>query len=363
MRSKQAARAEPQGQMRQQHITALAEYARLESTGLWRSDPKAQRREVAVSFGEATLVIADTAGRPLTHWSLPAVTRLDGGVGTACYSLDGSPDETLEIEEPLMVAAIDRVRASLARREPRPGRLRQTGIATVALALILAGTLWLPGALTRQAEALLTPATRIEIGATLLGHLQRRTGPVCLEPRGVEALDRLALRLFAGQRVQIVVVGAGLTGPLALPGGIVVVPAGVIAGEGAADTGTAPLALAGRIVAAALGPAGQDPLTPILDSIGLSGTLRVLATGAIPPESLAAQAEGLAATAPALPGFDAVIAAFALADLPLSPFAYAVDPTGETVLPLIEADATTAAPQVPVMSDADWLALQGICSI
>ena len=56
--------------------TALTEYARLESGGLWKAGPDAQRREVVVSFGEATLVLSDTAGRPLTHWSLPAVERL-----------------------------------------------------------------------------------------------------------------------------------------------------------------------------------------------------------------------------------------------------------------------------------------------
>ena len=51
-------------------MTALKEYARLESTGLWRPDPEAQRREVAISFGDATLVIADSAGRrwPIGRW-------------------------------------------------------------------------------------------------------------------------------------------------------------------------------------------------------------------------------------------------------------------------------------------------------
>jgi len=342
-------------------MTALADYVRLESTGLWRQVPHAQRREVVVSFGEATLVVADMAGRPLAHWSLPAVTRLNTGAGPALYSPDGMADETLEIEEPLMIAAIDRVRAALVRKEPRPGRLRQAGIGATVGALLLAGTLWLPEALTRQAEALLTPATRIEIGATLLGHLQRLTGPVCLEPRGVEALDRLTARLFVAQRVQIVVVPGGLGGALALPGGIVVVPLSVI--DQGPEPGTAPIALAGRIIAAALGPGGQDPLTPVLDAVGLGGTLRVLATGAIPPDSLAAQAGALAALPPALPPPPALFAAFAAADLPLAPFAYAIDPTGETVLPLIEADALATGPRAPVMTDADWLALQGICAI
>jgi len=46
-------------------MTALSKYDRLEATGLWRADPEAQRREVIVSIGNATLVIADINDRHL----------------------------------------------------------------------------------------------------------------------------------------------------------------------------------------------------------------------------------------------------------------------------------------------------------
>lgn len=51
-------------------MTALKEYERLESGGLWRMTPQDQRRDVIVSFGDATLVISDSANRALSHWSL-----------------------------------------------------------------------------------------------------------------------------------------------------------------------------------------------------------------------------------------------------------------------------------------------------
>ncbi|MGL4279888.1 MAG: hypothetical protein ACRCS0_05955, partial [Albidovulum sp.] len=61
-------------------MTALREYQRLESTGLWRDAPGAQKREVFVAFGDATLVISEAKShRPLTHWSLPAIQRLNPG--------------------------------------------------------------------------------------------------------------------------------------------------------------------------------------------------------------------------------------------------------------------------------------------
>ena len=49
-------------------MTALTEFQRLECTGLWREAPEAQKREVIVSFGDATLVLSEARSqRALTH--------------------------------------------------------------------------------------------------------------------------------------------------------------------------------------------------------------------------------------------------------------------------------------------------------
>jgi hypothetical protein len=50
-----------------------------------------------------------------------------------------------------------------------------------------------------------------------------------------------------------------------------------------------------------------------------------------------------------------------MANLRTTPYAYAVDITGETTLQLIEADPMSGKETRPVLSDADWLRLQGIC--
>ena len=75
-------------------MTALTEYERLEATGLWRATAEAQRREVLVSVGEATLTIADFNNRALAHWSLAAIDRQNPGEYPAIYSPDGDPGET-----------------------------------------------------------------------------------------------------------------------------------------------------------------------------------------------------------------------------------------------------------------------------
>jgi hypothetical protein len=60
-------------------MTALSEFERLEAPGLWRPTPEAQRLNVIVSVGDATLTISDMQDRPLSHWSLPALHRLNPG--------------------------------------------------------------------------------------------------------------------------------------------------------------------------------------------------------------------------------------------------------------------------------------------
>ena len=55
------------------------------------------------------------------------------------------------------------------------------------------------------------------------------------------------------------------------------------------------------------------------------------------------------------------LARFEAASLRSTPYAYAVDITGERTLGLIEADPFAASAPDPVMNDSDWLRLQAIC--
>ena len=116
-------------------MTALNEFARLETTGLWRPEAEAQRREVVVSLGETTLIIMDGAGRPLAHWSLPAIQRLNPGHRPADYSPEPQGGETLELADDTVIDAIEKVRRSIDRRRPHPGRLRTGGSLTILAAL------------------------------------------------------------------------------------------------------------------------------------------------------------------------------------------------------------------------------------
>ena len=57
-----------------------------------------------------------------------------------------------------------------------------------------------------------------------------------------------------------------------------------------------------------------------------------------------------------------MIAMFKSARVSATPFAYGVDVTGEATLPLIEADPFRGAEAPRLLSDGDWISLQGICT-
>ncbi|MGL6209719.1 MAG: hypothetical protein ACRC14_07820, partial [Paracoccaceae bacterium] len=245
-------------------MTALKSYERLECPGLWRDTPEAQRREVVVAFRDATLVLSDPkSDLALSHWSLPAVTRLNPDETPALYGPALDAPETLEVSDPDMIAALETVHRALQRRRARPGRLRGVLLSGGALAVLVVGAVWMPGALVRHTASVLPAVTRAEIGQLALGDLSRLTGPPCSARLGKRATGMMAERLFGPGPTRIEVVRDGLKGALSLPGGIIVLGRDVI--ELPPDAETA----AGYAIAQAAGDATLDPMIPLLTHAGL----------------------------------------------------------------------------------------------
>jgi hypothetical protein len=339
--------------------TALQRYQRLEAAALWRPDAEAQRLDVIVSLGEATLTITDTRDRVKAHWSLAAIARANPGGVPALYHPDADPGETLEIAEgeDEMIAAIETLRNAVARQRPRPGRLRLAGMVASLLGVVLVVTLWLPGAARDHALRVVPAVKRVEIGQALLGHVQRVTGPACRTPGGTAALAVLEQRLPPARgRSRLMVVRSGVGEALRLTGGTILVSADLVEDHDTADV------VAGAIIAAHLRAETHDPLERLLSDAGLWEVLRLLATGSLSDAALRAHAETLLRAPPAPLPDATLIAGFARWQVRATPYAYARDVTGETVLGLIEADPfARTADLPPILSDADWLRLQGIC--
>ncbi|MEM6610270.1 MAG: hypothetical protein AAF689_17035 [Pseudomonadota bacterium] len=336
-------------------MTALAQYQRLESTALWRDSKETQRREVLVALGDATLVITALPDTPLSHWSLPAIERLNPGQNPALYAPGSGSPETLEIAEPQMIAAIETVRGAIEHARPHPGRLR-FGLVAIAIAGVLAlAVFWLPGALMRQTASLLPEAKRIELGQELLTQMTALTGRACVEENGAQALGRLSARLFGTQPPRIVVLPRVIAGTLHVPGDTLVIDRGLV------EDYEAPEVVAGFLMAENLHRQAQDPVIRMLEQGGLVATIRLLTTGDLPQTVLHDHAMQLLTNRATMAETTALLASFDAAQISSEPYAYALDISGETTLPLIEADPMRGAEPVTALSDQSWIALQGIC--
>ncbi|NJM84511.1 MAG: DUF885 domain-containing protein [Tabrizicola sp.] len=62
------------------------------------------------------------------------------------------------------------------------------------------------------------------------------------------------------------------------------------------------------------------------------------------------------------PAYDRLIAAFEAAQLPSTPYGFAIDPSGKSTVGLIEGDPFKGLSPTPLIPDGDWVALQAICS-
>ena len=339
-------------------MTALSAYDRLEATGLWRATPDDQRREVIVSIGEATLTITDPADRALAHWSIPAVARANPGQLPAVYHPDGDPGETLELpnNETEMIEAIEKLRSAVERARPHPGRLRLVSLLASFAAVVALCVFWLPGALLDHTVSVVPQVKRAEIGAALLANIRRVAGAPCETPDALPALAHLSARLPSPRGAsQIVVLRGGVTTAAHLPGNV------ILLGKPLFEDFEEPDVAAGYIVAEHLRAEIEDPLHRLLDSAGFLATVRLLTTGSLTPEMLQAYTETLL-TAPPVPlSDDTLLAGFRVWKVRSTPYAYALDITGESTLGLIEADPFATSAPDRLITDADWLRLQNIC--
>ena len=338
-------------------MTALKKYQRLECSGLWRETPSDQRREVLVRLGDATLILSDPkSGEAVSHWSLPAVERINLGNEPPVFSPGIDSSESLELTDPDMIAALDTVRAAVRAAIARPGRLRGLMLAAGTLGVVALAILWVPGALVDHTASVVPPAQRAEIGQRALDDLARVTGAPCDNQLGLQALAELSGRVFGPVDTPILyVMPEGVDQPLHLPGDVIILPRRLI------DNSNGPEALAGAALVERLRAKTTDPIIPLLEHAGLRATFQLLTTAALPDSAIKGFGETALRSPPAAISDDALILAFKDAQIPASPYALAVDPDGTVTGGLAAGDPYKGLAPSPLIPDESWVALQGIC--
>jgi hypothetical protein len=148
----------------------------------------------------------------------------------------------------------------------------------------------------------------------------------------------------------------GIKGSLLLPNRQIVLSEALIAEQ------DGPELAAGHALVEKIGLELNDPMVPVLRYSGLRATFKLLTTGVLPASAVAGYAETLIQSVPAPLPQVTLLSRFEAAGIPTSPYAYTLDPTGETVLGLIEGDpfANVAPPRL--LPDDDWVSLQEICA-
>lgn len=338
--------------------TALKKYQKLECSGLWRENAEGQRREVIANLGATSLILSDPKRETaLSHWSLPAVKRLNPGEMPALFAPDAAEGETLEIDDNEMIVALETVHSAIRAARPHPGRLRNSLLGSVALGILAIGIFWLPDALEEHTASFLPRTTRQDIGRAALADLTRLTGQPCSAKNGQAALTKLASRVFGPDSgIELIIVRTGLAQAQNLPGRIIVLPEALLAEQ------DGPEVAAGFALAARVSAEMNDPMIRLLHHAGIGATFRLLTTGALPQTAISGYGEELVATAPAVPTDSILLSRFEAAGIATTPYATARDPSGATTANLIEADPFSNVIPPALLPDGDWVSLQDICT-
>jgi hypothetical protein len=198
------------------------------------------------------------------------------------------------------------------------------------------------------------PAQRTAIGKDLFQQIRRVSGHTCAHPQASAALAKLAKRVELDPQ-KLAVVRTGVETSTNLPGGYIVLNRHLV--EDFED----PNVVVGYVLAEMERATQSDPLHSLLSDLGVRGTARFLTSGEISTPALTRYAEKLLARPTERVQEAPLLQRFEQANIPSSPYAYAVDISGETTISLIEADPLAQQESAPVLSDGEWVALQEIC--
>ena len=334
-------------------MTALKKYDRLECTGLWRSHLTAQKREVVLSFGKATLVLTDTQNRALSHWSLAAVEVQKGKMGQATLRPGLDAEESIEITDKVMLEALLKVKKEISQTRPHPGKLRLI-IGIVILATISLGTIFFgPQAFVSYASKVLPDAKLLQLTEALGERIGQLAGPYCKNPEGNIAAQKLTKRLKSKNLRQISVLPGRRDKAIVIPGGMVILFENMI------NTTNNPEVTAGYILSALADYEYEEPVQLHLSKVGFPVSLGLIMSNQLSKPQIDKLAKNALALLPNPASNKTLLDSFRTAKVSSTPFARMLN--NEASVYLISNDPFPKKSPNLILPDGAWLGIQSIC--
>lgn len=338
-------------------MTALDEYQRLESTGLWRESNEDDPTEVLISFGKATLVLSTLDEAPLTHWSLSALTQVGQAGGAVVYSPDIDGEETLLISDSDMIGALERVKAAHGNNGRKSGRLRGALSIGALTAIAAWGYFTLPGLLEQHVAKNIPQEQAGLIGEELLADIKSRVGLECSNAQGTVAFNQLAAGLPGTGNMKLHVLELGALPTLALPGNRLLI------NKQAITAAQSPEEIAGWIAGELARAKNLPPLLNMTRQVSLMDNVLFLFRGGYTPETSVSLVAKLLNNPPAVrdPMDRETLGILKTAGISPAPFAEALARTGAEAA-RVKVFETAPQGTKTVLDDQNWVALQGICN-
>ena len=333
--------------------TALERYVRLESLGLWKASPCAQKREVVVSFGRISLVLSDNNDNVLTHWHLLAINRLNPNRHPALYSPGSSQSEMVEVSDHDMIEAIEYIRASVPRPGARRVRLFRSAVAAAAACAVAAALFWLPGMIEERTLRVTPPARVQAVGDSLFREMTRVTGPECRSAVALPVLDRLAERLAPDERISVHVMDLGGRKSAFLLGGHVLLDRSLLEWADGLDIA------AGHALVEIAASRERDLFRELVDDVGAWNTVGFLMGRNFPPASLESHARSVLGQPHQARDPDFLRMLVADAGLTVEPLPQATLPGNSRAG--AGGSAEDGKTRAPVIDAVDWAALRATC--
>ncbi|MEL6337087.1 MAG: M48 family metallopeptidase [Pseudomonadota bacterium] len=374
-------------------MTALSEYEKLEAMGRYFDGQSARPQDVIIGFGKRSLTIFSTTDVALAHWPLGSLRAVSGrGAEEMVLVPSGDAEERLILDDALMKGALSKVCPDLYRRATSGKSVRVAGLWGVsAVASVVAIVFFIIPALAVNLAPLIPPEREQALGDAvakqitfMLGTSDEKNRGFCGESEGTAALQKMEDRVMGDLELpyplRVDVLDHPLVNAVAMPGGRVILFRGLI------DESETPEEVAGVLAHEIAHVVHRDPTVGVLRTAGTAGIFSLVLGDLFGAGVIAAAGEAMLNASyqreAELRADNTAIQMLADAGLPSDPFAGFFERLrekhGDTPLvmryfashPELEGRAERAragdtlegSDFVPVLTDRDWVALQGICS-